>query len=75
MPKLSPVSWKRLAKVFEAAGWSCARIEGDHMVFTKPGAIRLVVIPRYAEVPVSIIKNNLRIANMSRDGYLKRLGQ
>jgi len=40
MPKLSAVSWKRLAKIFERAGWSCARIEGDHMVFTKPGAIR-----------------------------------
>jgi len=45
------------------------------MVFTKSGAIRPIVIPRYAEVPVFIIKNNLRIANMSRDEYLKLLGQ
>jgi predicted RNA binding protein YcfA (HicA-like mRNA interferase family) len=75
MPKLSAVSWRRLAKVFEAAGWRCTRIEGDHMVFTKSGAIRPIVIPRYAEVPVFIIKNNLRIANMSRDEYLKLLGQ
>jgi predicted RNA binding protein YcfA (HicA-like mRNA interferase family) len=73
MPKLSAVSWKRLAKVFESAGWTCARIEGDDMVFTKRGAIRPVVIPRYAEVPVFIIKNNLRIANMSRDEYFDLL--
>jgi hypothetical protein len=31
------------------------------MIFTKPGAIRPVVIPRAAEVPVFIIKNNMRI--------------
>jgi len=75
MPKLSAVSWTRLAKIFEAAGWSCARIEGDHMVFTKPGAVRPVVIPRYPEVPVFIIKNNLRIANMSRDEYFDLLSR
>lgn len=75
MPKLSAVSWRRLAKVFEATGWNCTRMEGDHMVFTKPGAIRPVVIPRYSEVPVFIIKNNLRIANMSRDEYFRLLSQ
>ncbi len=75
MPKLSAVSWKRLAKVFEDAGWTCVRIEGDHMIFTRPGAIRPVVIPRSAEVPVFIIKNNMRIANMSRDEYFKLLGR
>jgi predicted RNA binding protein YcfA (HicA-like mRNA interferase family) len=75
MPKLSPVSYKRLARVFESAGYTCTRIEGDHLIFTKPGAIRPVVIPRYAEVPVFIIKNNLRIAGISREEYLAFLGQ
>ncbi len=45
MPKLSPVSYKQLVKVFEAEGFRCVRTEGDHMVFTKPGIIRPVVIP------------------------------
>jgi predicted RNA binding protein YcfA (HicA-like mRNA interferase family) len=31
MPKLSPVSYKQLVKVFEAEGFRCVRIEGDHM--------------------------------------------
>jgi predicted RNA binding protein YcfA (HicA-like mRNA interferase family) len=53
MPKLSPVSYKRLVKVFEAEGFRCVRTEGDHMVFTKPGVIRPVVIPKYAAVPCS----------------------
>ena len=58
MPKLSPFSYKRLVKVFEKDGFRLAREEGDHMVFTKPGLLRPVVIPKYAAVPVFIIKNN-----------------
>jgi predicted RNA binding protein YcfA (HicA-like mRNA interferase family) len=75
MPKLSPVSYKQLVKVFEADGFSCVRTEGDHMVFTKSGVIRPVVIPKYAAVPVFIIKNNLRTAGMSRERYFELLGQ
>jgi hypothetical protein len=43
------------------------------MVFTKPGVIRPVVIPKYATVPVFIIKNNLRTAGMSRERYFELL--
>jgi predicted RNA binding protein YcfA (HicA-like mRNA interferase family) len=75
MPKLSPVSYKRLVRVFETAGYKCIGIEGDHMIFTKPGTIRPVVIPRYDAVPVFIIKNNLRTAGISRDQYFDLLSQ
>ena len=75
MSKLSPVSWKTLAKVFEADGFRCVRIEGDHMVFTKPGVLRPVVIPKYAAIPVFIIRNNLRSSGMTRERYFELLGQ
>jgi predicted RNA binding protein YcfA (HicA-like mRNA interferase family) len=74
MPKLRPISYKQLVKVFEADGFRCTRREGDHMVFTKTGVIRPVVIPKYDAVPVFIIKNNLRTAGMSRDRYFDLLG-
>jgi predicted RNA binding protein YcfA (HicA-like mRNA interferase family) len=74
MSKLSPVSYKQLVRVFEADGFRCVRAEGDHMIFTKSGVIRPVVIPKYASVPVFIIKNNLRTARMSRERYLQLLG-
>ena len=74
MPKLNPVSWKILAGIFEADGFRCVRIEGDHMVFTKAGVIRPVVIPKYDAIPVFIIRNNLRTAGMSRDRYFELLG-
>jgi predicted RNA binding protein YcfA (HicA-like mRNA interferase family) len=67
MPKLSPVSYRELVKVFETEGFRCVRIEGDHMVFTKPGVTRPVMIPRYTAIPVFIIKNNLRTG-----GHLSR---
>ncbi len=75
MPKLRAVSYKQLLKIFEADGFACVRIEGDHMVMTKPGVIRPVVIPKYASVPVFIIKNNLRTAGMSRERYFELLGE
>jgi predicted RNA binding protein YcfA (HicA-like mRNA interferase family) len=71
--KLSPISYKQLRKVFEADGFRLVREQGDHMVFTKPGVIRPVVIPRYEAVPVFIIKNNLRSAGMSRERYFELL--
>lgn len=43
------------------------------MVFTKPGVMRPVVIPKYGSVPVFIIKNNLRTAGMSRERYFELL--
>jgi predicted RNA binding protein YcfA (HicA-like mRNA interferase family) len=48
MSKLSPVSHQTLRKVFESDGFRCVRVEGVHMVFTKSGILRPVVIPKYA---------------------------
>ena len=45
------------------------------MVFTKPGVLRPVVIPKYSAIPVFIIKNNLRTAGMTRERYFELLGQ
>ena len=43
------------------------------MVFTRTDCIRPVVIPKYAAVPVFIIKNNLHTAGMSRERYFELL--
>ena len=69
MPKITPLPAKSLRKIFEIAGFTCVRIEGDHFVYTKEGIARPVVIPNWKEVPVFVIKNNLRTAGMSRDEY------
>ena len=45
------------------------------MVYVKPGILRPIVIPKYAAVPVFIIKNNLRSAGISRERYFELLGE
>ena len=73
MPAIKPINHKKLVKVFEKFGWKYERTKGDHMVFIKKGFVRPVVIPKYKNVPVFIIKNNLRTAKISVEEYLKAL--
>jgi predicted RNA binding protein YcfA (HicA-like mRNA interferase family) len=75
MPRFAPVDWKTLERVFLAAGYQFARQEGSHRSYLKPGVIRPVVIPTYAEVPVFIIRNNLKTAGISRDEYFQLLAR
>jgi len=75
MPKISPIPAQKLMRVFERAGFSCVRIEGDHYVYTKDGVARPIVIPDWREIPVFIIKNNLRSANISREEYFTLLAE
>ncbi len=75
MPKITPLPASRLRKIFEQAGFTLVRTEGDHFVYTKQGVPRPVVIPDWSSVPVFIIKNNMRTAGMSRDEYFALLAR
>lgn len=44
MPKLTPVHYEKLIKLFELNGFRAARKRGDHIMMTKPGVKRPVVI-------------------------------
>jgi predicted RNA binding protein YcfA (HicA-like mRNA interferase family) len=69
MPKIIPIHWRHLEKVFLSVGFRFARQEGSHRSYTKPGVARPIVIPTYDEVPVSIIRNNLKTAGITREEY------
>lgn len=75
MPRLTPIPAKKLRKILEKAGFVCVRTEGDHFVYVKEGIPRPVVILDWDEVPVFIIKNNLRTAGLSREKYFDLLDQ
>jgi predicted RNA binding protein YcfA (HicA-like mRNA interferase family) len=75
MPKITPIDSDTLGKVFIKAGFSLTRIEGDHFIYTKPGCRRPVIIPKRKDVPVFVIKNNLRTGNISREEYFELLNQ
>ena len=59
--------------MFEKAGFQLVRVEGDHFVYTKRGVPRPVVIPDWPDVPVFIIRNNLRSAGIAREDYFRLL--
>ena len=70
--KITPVDYGTLVKIFEHEGFRVVRQKGDHLIMTKPGVKRPVVIktsPR--EVPVTHILTNLRTAGISRERYLE----
>ncbi|HRQ39510.1 MAG TPA: type II toxin-antitoxin system HicA family toxin [Chloroflexota bacterium] len=73
MPRIVPVHWNVLEKVFLDSGFEFVRQEGSHRSYTRPGILRPIVIPAYKEVPVSIIRNNLKTAGISRDDYFRLL--
>lgn len=73
MPRLTPVHWKTLERVFLKAGFEFARQEGSHRSYVKRGILRPVIIPTYEDVPVSIIRNNLKTAGITRENYFRLL--
>ena len=74
--RITPIPYQTLVRVFELEGFTVKRHKGDHLVLTRPGVIRPVVIktsPR--EVPVTHILTNLRTAGISRERYFELLDQ
>lgn len=75
MSRIVPIPYRKLVRVLEAEGFTFARERGDHMIFTKSGLLRPIVVPRYDALPVFIIKNVLRTAQISRERYLELLNR
>ena len=76
MPRITPVDYRTLIRVFEMDGFQIVRQKGDHIIMTKPGVPRPVVIkssPR--KVPVAHIRTNMTTAGMNRERYFELLEQ
>ena len=73
VPKFAPEHWRTVEAVFLAAGFHFVRQQGSHRSYAKAGVIRPVVISAYKEVPIFIIRNNLKTAGLSRDEYFALL--
>ncbi len=73
MPKITPIHYKVLIKIFEKDNFIYSRTKGDHIIYIKQYINRPLVIPMYNEVPVFIIKNLLRTARIDREKYFELL--
>lgn len=72
--KITPIHYQDLIRVFERAGFTIRGKKGDHIVMTKPGVKRPVVIktsPRL--VPITHIRTNMTTAGLTREEYFKLL--
>lgn len=70
---IKPTIYQVQVQVFEAIGCKYIRTQGDHLIYHYPGAKRPVVIPKYKEIPVFIIRNNMKVVGLSVDEYLSIL--
>ena len=71
MPHLTPIHWKDFEKFLKKMGCEFSRQKGDHRIWTRKGLIRPIVFPADDDLPIFIIKNNLRILNIQKEEYLK----
>lgn len=72
--KITPIHYEILIKIFELDGFIVKREKGDHIIMTKPGVKRPLVIktsPRL--VPVTHIRTNMTTAGMSRERFFEFL--
>ncbi len=73
MPRIAPVHWKTLEKLALHVGCRYLRTVGDHAFYGRKDLKRPVVFPKWREVPVFIIKNNLKTLGLSRESYFSLL--
>ncbi|OHA62289.1 MAG: hypothetical protein A3E07_01545 [Candidatus Wildermuthbacteria bacterium RIFCSPHIGHO2_12_FULL_45_9] len=73
MPKIVSINWKTFEKFLLYVGCTFVRQKGDHRIYSRDGLKRPVVIPRDTELPVFVIRNNLRILGISPQDYVEIL--
>ena len=75
MVRLTPISWKDFEKFLLFLGCKFKHQKGSHRVYTRSGLKRPLVVPVYDEIPMFVIRNNLRVLGMTIEEYLEILKQ
>ena len=74
--KIVPVHYSLLIKIFERYGFAVRRKKGDHIIMTKPGVKRPLVIKSSPKlVPITHIRTNMTTAEITRERYFELLDQ
>ena len=71
MNRIIPIFWQEFEKFLLFIGCEFKREKGDHRIYWREGLKRPIVIPREKNLPVFIIRNNLRTLNIGREEYLE----
>jgi len=72
--KIVPIDYEALIKIFELDGFVVQRKKGDHIIMTKSGIKRPLVIKTSPKlVPVTHIRTNMTTAGMNRGRFFELL--
>ena len=72
--KITPIHYQKLIRIFELDGFEVKRQKGDHILMTKPGVSRpLVIKSSPKKVPVTHIRTNMTTAGISRQRFFELL--
>jgi len=72
--KITPIHYQKLIRIFELDGFEVKRQKGDHILMTKQGVSRpLVIKSSPKKVPVTHIRTNMTTAGISRQRYFDLL--
>jgi hypothetical protein len=67
------VSWQELRDICKLAGCVESRMKGDHLVMTKPGMARPVIIKMDKQMGEDIVRSNMRTLGLSRQEFERLL--
>lgn len=67
------ISWQELRDVCKLAGCVEARTKGDHLVMTKPGLARPVIIKMDKDIGEDIVRSNMRTVGLGRKDFERLL--
>lgn len=70
---MKKVSWQELRDVCKLAGCVEARTKGDHLVMTRPGMARPVIIKMDRDMGEDIVRSNMRTLGLSRKQFERLL--
>lgn len=73
MARLTPISWREFEKFLLFLDCQFKRQKGSHRIYTRSGLKRPLVVPAYGTIPIFVIRNNLRILNITVEEYLEIL--
>jgi predicted RNA binding protein YcfA (HicA-like mRNA interferase family) len=63
------VSGRELARIVQRRGWTLARTQGSHHIFTMPGRRERIVIPIHGSQPLKqgLLRSLMKIAGLRDD--------
>ena len=75
MSHLTPINWKIFERFLLFVGCRLVRTKGDHRIYERVGLRRPLVIKIVKDLPIFIIRNNIRELGIEPEEYLEILKQ